>query len=314
MKKHLIIAILALGCMSLQAQQAAAPENTLALRVLVEEPIEPAPPTSKQMLEHKLNALLTQNGVASMDYLGQFFITIRVNPLSKDILPGPPTKISETMEVAFYIADYYNQIIFSTTSATVKGLGDNESKSYLNAIKQLKINTPEMKQFVDEGKKKIIAYYNSQADRMITQAQALCKQKNYEEALWIISTIPAECDKYDQALKAGLAIYQEYVNHLCDVNLAKARQAWVSEQNAAGAEAASEYLSRIYPDAKCYGDAMALYKEIKGKVLDDWKFEMKIYQDGVDTERERIHAIRDVGVAFGKGQQPVTTNLTNFIR
>ena len=59
---------------------------------------------------------------------------------------------------------------------------------------------------------------------------------------------------------------------------------------------------------------MALYKEIKGKVLDDWKFEMKVYQDGVDTERERIHAIRDVGVAFGKGQQPTTTNLMNFIR
>ncbi len=306
--------MLALGSIGMQAQQKQAPESTLALRVLVEEPIEPAPPTSKQLLENKLNQLLTQNGVASMDYLGQFFITVRVNPLSKDILGTAPTKISETMEVALYIADYYNQVVFSTTSATVKGIGETDSKCYMNALRQLKVNTPQIQQFVEEGKKKIIAYYNSQADRLITQAQTLSKMKKYEEALWIISTIPAECDKYDQALKAGLDIYQEYTDHLCDVNLAKARTAWASDQNAAGAQAAGEFLSQIYPDAKCYGDAMALYKEIKGKVLDDWKFEMKVYQDGVDTERERIHALRDVGVAYGKGQQPVTTHISNFIR
>lgn len=314
MKRTMIIVILACLTLSMQAQQKQAPESTLALRVLVEEPIEPAPPTSKQLLENKLNQLLTQNGVASMDYLGQFFITVRVNPLSKDILGTAPTKISETMEVALYIADYYNQVVFSTTSATVKGIGETDAKCYLNALRQLKLNTPQMQQFVDEGKKKIIAYYNSQADRLITQAQTLSKMKNYEEALWIISTIPAECDKYDQALKAGLAIYQEYTDHLCDVNLAKARNAWASEQNALGAQAAGEFLSQIYPDAKCYGEAMALYTEIKGKVLDDWKFEMKIYQDGVDVERERIHAIRDIGVAYGQGQQPVTTHIANFIR
>lgn len=312
--KKLIIAIFALCALNIQAQQFSAPENTLALRVFVEEPVEPAPLTSKQMLENKLNQLLTQNGVAAMDYMGQFFITARATPLSKDILAGPPTKISETMEVTFYIADSYNQLVFCTTSATVKGLGETESKCYLNALKQLKINTPQMQKFVDEGKKKILAYYNTQADKMIAQAQALSKQKDYEQAMWIISTIPAECDKYNEALKVGLNIFQEYTDYQCNVNLAKARTAWMSEQNAVGAEAAGEYLSQIYPDAKCYGDAMKLYSEIKGKVLDDWKFEMKVYQDGVDTERERIHALRDVGVAYGKGQQPVTTNISNFIR
>lgn len=314
MKKYLIIAIVALGCMSLQAQQKAAPDNTLALRVLVEEPIEPAPAASKQLLENKLNTLLTQNGVASMNYLGQFFITVKALPLNKDIIAGPPTKISETMEVAFYIADYYNQTIFSTTSATVKGIGETESKCYMNALKQLKLNTPQMKQFVEEGRNKIIAYYNAEADRLIAQAKSFAAQKNYEEALWIISTIPSQCNKYNDALATGQEIYQQYVDHQCNVNLAKARTAWVSDQNAVGAEAAGEYLAQIYPDAKCYGDAMALYKEIKGKVLDDWKFEMKVYQDGVDTERERIRAIRDIGVAYGQGQQPVTTNISNFIR
>ena len=315
MKKLLIIGLVASMTLSMQAQkQLTAPESTLALSVLVEEPVEPAPLASKQMLEQKLNNLLTQNGIASMDYLGQFFITARALPTSKDILAGPPTKISETMEVAFYIADYYNQLVFATTSATVKGIGETESKCYMNALKQIKLNTPEMKAFVAEGKKKIIEYYNTQADKMIEKARALAKMKEYEQAMWIVSTIPSECDKYHDALKTGLDIYQQYTDHMCNVNLAEARAVWASEQNALGAAAAGEYLSKIYPEAKCYSEAMDLYKEIKGKVLDDWKFEMKVYQDGVDTERLRINAMREIGVAFGKGQQPVTTNLMNFIR
>lgn len=313
MKKSFIILLLAVMTLSVQAQSSQAPEAALALRVLVEEPVEPAPLASKQLIEQKLNTLLTQNGIASMDYLGQFFITARAIPTSKDIIAGPPTKISETLEVALYIADYYNQLVFATTTTTVKGIGETDTRCYLNALKQLKLNTPEMKKFVAEGKRKVLDYYNTQADKMIAKAQLLAQQKNFEEALWIVSTIPAECDKYADALAAGKVIYQQYIDHLCNVNLAKARTTWAAGQDVITADAAGEFLSQIYPDAQCYGEAMELYKEIKGKVLDDWKFEMKKYQDGVDIEKERIHAMRDVGVAFGKGQQPITTHISSFM-
>ena len=82
MKKSFIILLLAGMTLSVQAQSSQAPEAALALRVLVEEPVEPAPLASKQLIEQKLNTLLTQNGIASMDYLGQFFITARAIPTS----------------------------------------------------------------------------------------------------------------------------------------------------------------------------------------------------------------------------------------
>ena len=41
-------------------------------------------------------------------------------------------------------------------------------------------------------------------------------------------------------------------------------------------------------------------------MLDDWKFEMKKWQDGVDLESQRIEASRAVGVAYGNGQKPTT--------
>ena len=58
---------------------------------------------------------------------------------------------------------------------------------------------------------------------------------------------------------------------------------------------------------------MALYQEIKGKVLDDWKFEMKKYQDGVDLEKQRIDAMRQIGVAYGE-HQPQNNTSIEFVR
>ena len=127
-------------------------------------------------------------------------------------------------------------------------------------------------------------------------------QKDYGQALNIVSLIPEECKYYNDALAAGVEIYQQYLDNECNINLAAARQAWAAEQNSKGAQRAGEYLANILPDAACYGDAMELYNEIKGKVLDDWKFEMKIYQDGVDLEKERIKSMRDIGVAWGENQ------------
>ncbi|MBR1809279.1 MAG: hypothetical protein IJ776_07825 [Paludibacteraceae bacterium] len=313
--KRLFIMIFAVAfVLPMFAQQPAAQKGqNLAIKVLVEEMVEPFPATAKLQMENKLNRLLTQNGIASMDYLGQFFITAHAAPLTKDILPGPPTKIAETMEFTFYIADYYNQIIFSTASVNAKGVGETESKSYMNAIKNLNLNSPALKQFVAEGRAKIIDYYNQQADKMIMKAKNLAKQKSFEEALWIVSTIPSECDKYETALAAGLEIYQEYIDYTCQVNLAAAKTAWMSGQNSLAAMDAGEYLSQIYPDAACYPEAEELYKEIKGKVLDDWKFEMKKYDDSVDLEFARIGAMRDVGVAYGTHQQPTSTNI-GFLR
>lgn len=308
----LVLAVAMMLPMFAQQQEKQKGQN-LAIKVLVEDMVEPFPATAALQMENKLNRLLTQNGIASMDYLGQFFITAHVVPLTKDILPGPPTKIAETMEFTFYIADYYNQVVFSTTSVNAKGVGETESKSYMNAIKALNLNSPALKQFVQEGRAKIIDYYNEQADKMIMKAKTLAKQKNFEEALWIVSTIPSECDKYEIALAAGMEIYQEYIDHLCQVNLAAAKSAWVSGQNSMAAAEAGEYLSQIYPEASCYSDAEALYNEIKAKVLDDWKFEMKKYQDGVDIEMARISAMRDVGVAYGNHQQPTSTNI-GFLR
>ena len=217
------------------------------------------------------------------------------------------------MEMNLYIVDAYARTIFSSTSITVRGIGETENKCYMNAISHMPLQTPQMAQFIADGKAKIIDYYDHEGEAIIKKAQALAAQKKYDEALYWVSLIPQQCKHYDASLEAGINIYQMYIDNLCNVNLAQARAAWAAEQNKVGAYAAGEYMVNILPDAGCYGEAMELYAEIKGKVLDDWKFEMKKYQDGVDLEKQRIDAMRQIGVAYGENQPQNNTSI-EFVR
>ena len=285
----------------------------LPISVLAGDAEETFPSGAKALIESKLTQVLTRNGIAGLDYTGQFILTVKTTPLDKDVIAGPPAKIAEKMDMNLYIIDAYAKKIFSATSLTVRGIGETDTRCYMNAISNMPVNSDKISKFVAEGKQKILDYYNHEAPQLIKQAQYLAKQKDYEQALNIISLIPQQCDHYDAALAAGLDIYQQYIDNECNINLAAARQAWAAEQNKVGAYAAGEFLANILPDAGCYGEAMELWLEIKAKVLEDWKFEMKKYQDGIDLEKLRIEAMRQVGVAYGT-HQPANTTTIEFMR
>ena len=80
---------------------------------------------------------------------------------------------------------------------------------------------------------------------------------------------------------------------------------------AEGASKAFDWLVFIEPGSSCEGEAKALYNEVKQKVTSDWDFENREkYKDEAGLKKQRIEAARAIGVAFGNGQQPVTTNIT----
>lgn len=308
MKKFFSIFVAAL----MSATMFAAETEFLPISVYAADNSESFPEGAKAMVENKLTQLLTRNGIAGIDYLGQFVLTVSTTPVDKDVVAGPPMKISEKMEMNLYIVDAYAKTIFSSTSLTVRGLGETENKCYLNAISRLPIQSPLLAKFIDEGKQKIIDYYNHEAPQLIKQAQFLAKQRSYEEALSIVTLIPRQSIHYDAALEAGQEIYQLYLKNECDRLLAAARAAWAADQSEAGAAKAGEYLAQILPDAGCYEDANKLINEINARSTDKWKFELKQQQDAVDLEAKRIEAQRQIGVAFGS-HQPQQKTIIEFL-
>ncbi len=288
-------------------------QSRLPLKIYVEDMPAPFPANAKVQMTNKISQMLTANGIASTNIYNNFFITVVANPVEKQVVNGAPTQIVQELDFNFYIVDGVRKIVFSTYSTSAKGVGSTETRSYLDAIKRAKISSSGAAAFIAEGKKKIIAYYEAEMENIFARAKALAQQKKFDEAFYELNGIPTECSQYSASLALGNEIYQSYVDYTAQQNLAQARSAWAAEQNSLGATIAGKYLAEILPEASCYNEAMELYTEIKAKVREDWEWEMKKYQDGIDLEKLRIASWQAVGVAYGENQPDQTVTM-NWIR
>jgi hypothetical protein len=271
----------------------------------IQDEIKPLPEETRSYLETKLTQLITQNDISVGAGYGQFYLLSKFTLLSADVVPGSPKIISQRINVSLSIVDYFGKKVIASTNIELQATGTNENKAYINGIRNLNPENPKIQTFIKSGKEKMLAYYDNNISNIVKKAQNLTALKQYEEALFLLSSVP-ECSKgYDQAISESQKVYTAYIDNQCRKNLIQARAAWAASPNADGAAEARKYLVNIDPEATCHSEATTLLNEIKKAVKDDWDYEFKNYDDRA-LERERINAFREVGTAYGKGQQPNT--------
>lgn len=289
---------------------AGAQECAMPVLVQLDEDFTNVPEAASTVLYQTLNRIATENGLSTESPSTPFVLTVHCDVTDKANLPGPPVKTVYNLGLTFYMADMYTKKKFSTAYITVDGVGTGEVKSYINAFKRINGNSSQIQDLINKGKKKMIEYYDTQYRHIIKEAERLASLQNYEEALTLVLSIPVCSKGGDAASKYGLELYTRQLDRMNLFLLNRARAIWAAGQNDRSAVEACELLSNIDPDAACYGQAQSLMAEIKKQVRSDIDFEMRQkYNDQVRLESDRIAAARAVGVAFGNGQKPTTTNL-----
>lgn len=280
------------------------------LRVII--PAETGIPTeAAAYLQNRLMQLVTGHATGVEEYgTSQFFITAKTYTETKDVIGSAPTMYSINLVVTLYIADWVNDQLYSNMSFNARGVGESETKAYINAFRRMNVNDPKIKQFLSDSRNRIIQYYTTQGPTIIQQARTLARQRNYDKALFLLASIPSSCETvYRDAQVTLLEVYKQYVDYTGEKLLAQARSIWVATQNREGAADAAQLLSEIDPDASCYKSAEGLSKEIQSRIGEEWTLTLKAYNDSVSLEKQRIDAARQVGIAYGNNQQPQTTNL-----
>ncbi|MCD7926284.1 MAG: hypothetical protein LUI85_17025 [Bacteroides sp.] len=293
------------------AMSVAAQDCEISLTVARAAQKEVLPSQVQEILGNRLSTAVAGQGVIANSNFTPFFITAKVNTLYKETLPGPPVSTALTTQLTLYIGDAIGQKVFSTLSMDVKGVGTNINRAYINAFRAINGNNIKVQEFIREGKEKIISWYNSNYKQILAKAQKSASMHEYDAALYYVTSIPECCVGYTDASKLVESYYAKYVNYNCQLILQYARAEWAKSPDAEGASKAFDWLVYIEPGSSCEGEAKALYNEIKTKVTSDWNFENREkYKDDIELKKQRIEAARAVGVAFGNGQQPVTTNIT----
>lgn len=251
------------------------------------------PDEAKSALINKLNQITTNNGVGGSQANPRFIISVSLNVGTKDIVAGPPQMIAQKIDLTLYVGDAINNTVFSSFTIGIKGVGTNENKALIDAFKNLNTKNKEIQKFLEEGKKKIIEYYNTNCDFIIKEAQALVKLGEYDEAIYRLSVVPDVChDCYFQCLDTLESIYQQKIDSDCRVKLKEARVIWTTAQNPIGAEKTGDILSTISPMAKCQTEVTALINSIDNKLKTDeksrWQLKMKLYADKIAGQKEQL--------------------------
>ena len=284
----------------------------ITLAAYVPQQIDKMPDAARSILANKLNQIVTQNGMGGAANNERFIITANVNVISKDLTATAPPMTALVLEVTLYIGDGFVGTKFSSTSISVKGVGESETKAYISALKGISPTNSNIQSFVGNGKSKIIEYYNSKCDFIIKEAQTLVSQNNFEEAIFKLTSVPEVCKEcYDKCMDAVGPIYQKQIDRECKSKLMEANTAWNATQDSYGADTAGGILAQIDPNASCYKEALALSNKIAQRIKEidqrDWKLQLKEQQDNVDIQKATIKAIRDIGVAYGNGQPKTVT-------
>lgn len=287
-----------------------AQDCVMPVSIQLDEDFTNVPVAAQTMLYQSLNRVATEGGLSTESMNSPFVLTVHCDVIDKSVLPGPPIQTVYNLGLTFYMADTYTQKKFATSYVTLNGVGNGEVKGYIDAFRHINSKNAEISNLIVKGKKSMMNYYDTQYQNIIKEAQRQASLQNYEEALAMVLSIPVCSKGGDEATKYGLQLYTKYLDRLNLAVLNKAKALWAAGQTQQDALEVCSLLAQIDPDAACYAEAGNLMKEVKAQVRSDIDFEMREkYHDQVKLEQSRIEAARAVGVAFGNGQKPTTTNL-----
>lgn len=286
----------------------------ISIMASIPEQAENIPSSVEKQLSTKLRGLVSKKGIGTSDEYAQFVITPEISVVGKSIVAGPPKLFVLELELSLFIGDANSKQVFSSTSITINGSGESETKAYINAFKRINKNSKEIASFLEESRNKIISYYDTNYPTIIKQAELLSKQLQYDEAMFLLTAIPECSIGYDMGMKAAEVVYQKYIDDTCLENINEAKSIWITTQDEYGARKALEHIVLISPESKCYAESVALSNEMKLKVKADQDlekkreqqqldFERKKHKDKQELEKQRIAAYKAVSIEYAKKQQ-----------
>jgi len=231
----------------------------IALNVVVADNLGNMDEDVEQALSEKLSEIATTYASAGSQADPRFIITAKVLEQSKSVTNTVPVMFAYNLKFNFYIGDGIEGIKFETTSVSAKGVGKSEQKAYLMALNEVDVNSDQFRNFVENGKSKIMEYYNSKCDFIIKDAQTAAGQYDFDGAIYKLMSVPDVCkDCYSKCMNTVPIVFQQKLEHDCQVLIVKAKTLIAQNQY----DEAAETLSPILPNLSCYATADQMMRDI----------------------------------------------------
>nr|WP_299417520.1 hypothetical protein [uncultured Emticicia sp.] len=287
----------------------------IALSVVMPDNVEGLNTSQLSKLETKISQIVIASGLAASGYNNNFVVYPKFAIYETNVVEGGMQNITAiTSELSLFIKQVDNNMMFSTISKSLKGSGNSKELAITNAISKIPSNDPEFKTFIETGKTKIIKYYETKCEDIISKSDGFVKMQKFEQALGLLMSVPEEVSScYNKIQAKSIIAYKAYQTHKCSVLIQKAKTKLES----------NEFMNALYiiaeidPSTTCFKEAQTIAKMAKAKVSAEekkqWNFQMKQYNDEVRFVKQRIESIKEIAVSYYKSR-PTIVNYNYIVR
>jgi hypothetical protein len=172
----------------------------IAIAPTIPDAMKNIPGGTQNLLLGKMRQIIGLNGLSALDEAPLFIMTPQLIILSNDVTPTAPPMFTYNMEVVFNLADRYTGNVYATASQSLKGAGKTEQAAYNNAFSEINIRNGKWKAMMEKGKEKIVEYFNSNCDLVISRSKSFADQRNYVASLGLLNSVPPVCREcFDKA-------------------------------------------------------------------------------------------------------------------
>ena len=279
-----------------------------------------------EILNQKLNNIISQNGIQSQMGQSRFVLTCNVTEESKNVLSTSPTQIAYVLDLHMYIGDGETGTKYISHSFRTKGVGATEEKAYRNAVKNMQAKSAQMTSFVGEGKARILNYYERNKEQILSSIKSCINGKNLEQAAYELCLIPQECSYYNEVQNLLGKVNGKIIDNKSSDLFLQAKSIWSSEQNETTANQVADLITQIDANASCYSEAHKFMQSVTSRMEQlnnrEWaarqrqlahEREMEVIRENNrstetkmrikaqrDTNLATIKAVRDVAVEYAK--------------
>lgn len=259
--------------------------------------------SSEERLKNKLIQIVNNSGMTSFDY-SNFYITPKIS-INTEVVEGGMQNITVAwLDVNLIIHQPDTGLVFSTYSTSLKGGGTSKEKAINDVFNKIKVNSKEFKDFIHQGKEKIVSYYQSKCNSIITSADNYAKKGEHEYAIATLMSIPEEVGScYTTAQNKSIEIYKQLQSKNCNELQHKAQVLIANKEY----EGALSILMSIDSSSPCFANSKKLIASIESKIKAEdkkqWDFMMEQYNDAVNIEKQRINAVKEVAVSYFRSQR-----------
>jgi tetratricopeptide (TPR) repeat protein len=316
MKIRILFLIIALSfCISIIQAQSVEDVGKIALSVVMPENMDGLTVSQLSKLESKIIQITTKAGLSASGNNQTFVIYPKFAIYETNTVESGMQNITVvTAELSLFIKQVNNNLLFSSVSNQLKGSGKTAEIALNNAISQIYVSDKIFASFIAEGKDKILKYYETNCDDIVNKANAFIKMQQYGQALGLLMSVPEEASVcYDKILNKSIETYKAYQNQHCAEQIQRARTLIAGMDY----DEALNVLSEIDPSTECFAEAKAMVKSIENEISVEykkrWDMQVKIYNDAVALEKQRINAVKEIAVSYYKSQ-PESVNYHYIVR